>query len=215
MQYSKILRVLLPKHDNFFNLFEEDAKNLRDAVRVLQEIVRLRSNSERAGKIVRLEALEHQGDEITHRIFQELGSTFVSPFDREDIHILASALDDILDYLQGTGKRVTLYGIDEFPREGVALTDTLQQAIDELASAIPLLRDMANKDQVLSACVRINSFENSADDIFEQAIANLFKKSADPLEVIKIRDVLVGLETATDKCEDAANALESIILKNT
>ena len=96
-----------------------------------------------------------------------------------------------------------------------ALADTLKQAIDELAVAIPLLRDMSNKEKVLGACVRINSLENQADDIFEYAIADLFKKSKDPLEIIKTKEVLVGLETATDKCEDAANALESIILKNT
>ncbi len=215
MQYSKILQVLLPRHDNFFNLFEEDAKNLQEAGAILQDVVRLRSNSARAEKIVRLEALEHQGDDITHKIFKELGSTFVSPFDREDIHFLAAALDDILDYIHGTGKRITLYGIDEFPPEGVALTDSLREAIDELSTAIPLLRDMANKDKVLNACVRINSLENRADDIFENAIAGLFKKSIDPVELIKIKEVLVGLETATDKCEDAANALESIILKNT
>ena len=215
MKFSKVLKVLLPHHDNFFLLFEEDASNLKEAVATLQEAVRLRSNHERAQKISKIEALEHQGDEITHQIFKELGVSFISPFDREDIHFLAAALDDVLDYIQGTAKRMTLYEIDEFPPEGIALADTLKQAIDELAVAIPLLRDMANKEQVLGACVRINSLENQADDIFEYAIADLFKKSKDPLEIIKTKEVLVGLETATDKCEDAANALESIILKNT
>jgi uncharacterized protein Yka (UPF0111/DUF47 family) len=102
-----------------------------------------------------------------------------------------------------------------FPPEGIALADTLRLAIDELALAVPLLRDMSNKDQVLGASVRINSLENQADDIFDNAIAGLFKKSTDPIELIKIKEILVGLETATDKCEDAANTLESIILKNT
>ena len=215
MKYNKILQVLLPRHDKFFNLFEEAAKNLQEVGAILREAVRLRSNHEREDKINQIEALEHQGDDITHRIFHELSSSFITPFDREDIHVLAASLDDVLDYIQGTTKRITLYGIDKFPSEGIVLADLLKQAIDEIATAIPMLRDMANKEKVLSACVRINSLENSADDIFEHAVAGLFKKSIAALEVIKIKEVLVGLETATDKCEDAANALETIILKNT
>ncbi len=215
MKFNRILKAILPRHDKFFALFEEDAKNLQETGATVQQIVRLRSNHERAEKIKKIEALEHKGDEITHRIFQELSSSFITPFDREDIHSLASAIDDVLDYIQGTSKRITLYGIDEFPPEGIALTDTLKQAIDELTKAMPLLRDMANREHVLGASVLINSLENQADDIFENAIAGLFKQSMDPIELIKIKEVLVGLETATDKCEDAANTLESIILKNT
>ena len=214
MRLNKIIKSILPRHDNFFSLFEEDAKNLRETGTTIKEVVRLRSNHERAEQIKRIEALEHTGDEITHRIFQELSSSFITPFDREDIHSLTSAIDDVLDNIQGTAKRITLYGIDEFPPEGIALADTLKMAIDELTTAIPLLRDMANKEHVLSASVRINSLENQADDIFENAIAGLFKKPINPVELIKIKEVLVGLETASDKCEDAANTLESIILKN-
>jgi predicted phosphate transport protein (TIGR00153 family) len=215
MRLNQLIRSILPRHENFFELFEEDAKNLKDTGSALQEVVRLPSNQDRRERISRIEALEHKGDEITHRIFSELSSSFITPFDREDIHSLASAIDDILDYIQGAAKRITLYGVGEFPPEGIALADALKQAIDELASAVPLLRDMSNKDQVLGASVRINSLENQADDIFDNAIAGLFKNSANPIELIKIKEILVGLETATDKCEDAANTLESIILKNT
>jgi predicted phosphate transport protein (TIGR00153 family) len=215
MKFHQLLRIVLPRHDNFFHLFEEDVKNLQEAGRAVLEAVRLPFNHERAERVARIEALEHRGDEITHKIYQELGASFVSPFDREDIHFLASALDDVLDYIQGTGKRMTLYEIESLPQEGVALADTLKRAIDELATVMPLLRDMANKDHILNACVRINSLENQADDAFDHAIATLFKKSKDPIQLIKIKEILVGLETASDKCEDAANALESIILKNT
>jgi predicted phosphate transport protein (TIGR00153 family) len=215
MKLNQAIKLLLPRHENFFGLFEEGAKNVEDTVTTLQEVVRLRANHDRVEKISRIEALEHKGDEITHRIFSELSSSFITPFDREDIHSLASAIDDILDYIQGAAKRITLYGVDEFPAGGIALVDTLRNAIGELATAVPLLRNMSNKDQVLRACVSINSLENQADDIFDNAIAGLFKKSADPIELIKIKEILVGLETATDKCEDAANTLESIILKNT
>ncbi len=215
MRLNQLIKSILPRHDRFFELFEEDAKNLKDTGSALQEVVRLGSNHDRREKISQIETLEHKGDEITHSIFSELSSTFITPFDREDIHSLASDIDDILDYIQGAAKRITLYGVDEFPTEGIALADTLRLAIDELALAVPLLRDMSNKDQVLGASVRINSLENLADDIFDNAIAGLFKKSMDPIELIKIKEILVGLETATDKCEDAANTLESIILKNT
>lgn len=212
----QLIQVLLPRHDQFFSLFEEDAKNLGEAARAFLDLVKLRRNHKRAEKIKAIENLEHQGDDITHRIFHELSSSFITPFDREDIHSLTSALDDILDYIQGSAKRIQLYEIKTLPLQTIALVETLNKAIEELADAIPKLRDMENKQEVLDACVRINSYENQADDIFEHTIADLFKKkSTNTLDVIKIKEFLVGVETATDKCEDAANVLESIILKST
>lgn len=215
MNINKLIQKLIPRHDNFFNLFEEDVKNLAYGGKTLYEAFKFPLTEENRNLLKLIEDIEHKGDLITHKIFNEMGSSFVTPFDREDIHHLATSLDDVLDHINGVSKRVILYEIDHFPIEGIKIIETLKDSITELEKVIPMLRDMDNKKAILEACVRINSCENKADDLFELGVANLFKTCKDPIELIKIKEILVGLEGATDKCEDAANAIESIIIKNT
>jgi predicted phosphate transport protein (TIGR00153 family) len=215
MALDRFLHALLPKDKKFFNLFERDAENLLAATKVFKDIM---SNSiskeERAQKIRRIEELEHKGDEVTHQIYSELGLTFITPFDREDIHSLASKLDDILDYIYGAAGRIVLYRVDEITPEMEKLAEMIHDASIELGKAIPLLNDMRNVPTIKEALVRINSIENEADDIFERAIASLFETCTDPIKLIKTKEILVSLETATDQCEDASNVIESIIVKN-
>lgn len=215
MKIDSILQALLPKDDKFFNFFERDVDNLLAAAKVFKELM---SNSiskeERAQKIKRVEELEHKGDEITHMIYSDLGSTFITPFDREDIHELASKLDDILDYLQGAATRIVLYRVDTISVEQERLATMIHDSVVELHKAIPSLRDLKHVATIRESLVRINSIENEADDLFERAIANLFDTCKDPIQLIKSKELLVSLETATDQCEDAANVIESIIVKN-
>lgn len=215
MNINKFIQKLIPRHDNFFNLFEEDVKNLAYGGKTLYEAFNFPLTEEHRIKLKLIEDIEHKGDLITHKIFNEMGSSFVTPFDREDIQLLAASIDDVLDHINGVSKRVILYEINHFPIEGIQIIETLKDSISELEKVIPMLRDMDNKKAILDACVHINSCENKADDLFELGVANLFKKCKDPIELIKIKEILVGLEGATDKCEDAANAIESIIIKNT
>jgi uncharacterized protein len=215
MKIESILHALLPKEDKFFQYFEKDADNLLVAAGVFKELM---SNSiskeERAQKIKRIEELEHKGDEITHTIFSELGSTFITPFDREDIHALASKLDDILDYLQGAATRLILYRVKKVSVEQEKLAALVYEQVVELHKAVLGLRHFKNARVLIESLVRINSIENEADDLFERAIADLFDTCDDPIKLIKMKELLVGLETATDQCEDAANVIESIIVKN-
>ncbi len=215
MKLDSILHALLPKDDKFHRLFESDVENLLSAAKVFKDLM---SNSiskeERAQKIRKIEELEHHGDEITHQIFSELGSTFITPFDREDIHQLASTLDDILDFIQGAATRITLYRVDTLAPEQERLAGMIYDQVIELQSAIPRLRDLKEVSSIRESLVRINSIENEADDLFERAIANLFDNCKDPIQLIKSKELYVSLETATDQCEDAANVIESIIVKN-
>jgi hypothetical protein len=172
------------------------------------------TKEERAQKIRKIEDYEHKGDEITHQIFQALGSTFITPFDREDIHELTSKLDDILDYLQGASTRIILYRVDAISPEAERLAVLIHDSVVELHKAIPKLRDLRDVKLINESLVRINSIENEADDLFERAIANLFDTCKDPIMLIKSKELLVSLETATDQCEDAANVIESIIVKS-
>jgi predicted phosphate transport protein (TIGR00153 family) len=215
MKLDSFIHSLLPKDDTFLTYFEKDAENLLSAARVFRDLMtNAISKEERVQKIRKIEELEHQGDEITHQIFKDLGTTFITPFDREDIHQLASKLDDILDYIQGAANRIVLYRVETITPEMERLAVLIYDATFELHRAIPKLRDLKNVEAIRESLVKINSIENDADDLFERAIASLFDTCTDPILLIKTKEILVSLETATDQCEDAANVLESIIVKN-
>lgn len=215
MRLDGILRLLLPKDEKFLHLFVKDVENLLTAATLFKEaMVSSISYQERSQKIRKLEEIEHKGDEITHQILSELSLTFITPLDREDIHALATTLDDILDYIQGTGHRMILYQIESITPEEEKLANFIYQQVLELHKAIPLLHQLKKADMIKDALVKINSIENEADDVFERAIADLFRNCKDPIELIKVKELLVSLETATDQCEDAANVIESIMIKN-
>lgn len=215
MNLNKLIKMIVPKHDVFFELFEEDIKNLTYGGKILQEAFKFPLNEEAKDKLKLIEEIEHRGDLISHKLFNELSVSFIVPFDREDIHMLIDSIDNVLDNIQGISKRVMLYEITNFPDAGYKLIEILNESIGELAKAIPLLRDMSYKEEIRKSLVHINTCENKADDIFEHSVAELFKTCQNPIELIKIKEILVGLEAATDRCEDAANAVESIIIKNT
>jgi uncharacterized protein len=215
MKLESFLHALLPKEDKFFKYFEKDVDNLVEAAEVFKALM---SNSiskeEREKKVRYVEELEHRGDEITHTLFSELGATFITPFDREDIHALASTLDDILDYLRGAALRLILYQVGTISPEQERLAGLIYDQVLELHKAIHNLRHFKDGTLIRDSLVRINSIENEADDLFERAIADLFETCKDPIKLIKMKELLVSLETATDQCEDAANVIESIIVKN-
>ena len=215
MKLDNLLHALLPKDDKFFNYFEKDVDNLQNAAKVFKELMsNAISKEERAQKIKRIEEIEHLGDELTHQIFSELGANFITPFDREDIHALTSTLDEILDFIQGAATRIVLYRVESISPEQEKLAGLIYDAVVELRQAIYYLRDFRNADKIRENLVKINSMENEADDLFERAIASLFENCKDPILLIKTKELLVSLETATDQCEDAANVIESIIVKN-
>lgn len=215
MRLDSLLHALLPKDDKFFVYFERDIENVLSGAGIFKDLMANgMSKEERAQKIRKLEELEHKGDEITHTIYSDLAGTFITPFDREDIHQLASTLDDILDYIHGAATRIMLYRVESIPRDAERLAGMIYEQVQELHRAIPLLRDMRNVSKIRESLVRINSLENEADDLFERAIASLFDTCKDPILLIKQKELFVSLETATDQCEDAANVVESIMVKN-
>lgn len=215
MRFDALLHALLPKDDTFFVLFEKDVENVLAGAAMFRDVMTPDLSKEaRAQKIRRIEELEHKGDEITHMIFSEMGKTFITPFDREDIHELASKLDDILDFIQGAAGRIVLYRVETILEEHQLLAGMIHDQVVELHRAIPLLRDFRHVEKIRESLVRINSLENEADDLFERSIAKLFDTCTDPIALIKMKELLVSLETATDQCEDAANVIESIIVKN-
>jgi len=158
--------------------------------------------------------LEHVGDELTHQIFTELSSNFITPFDREDISYLASSLDDIVDYIHGSAKRFETYKVGEGTAPMKKLAEIIEHSAKEIHVAVANMKDMNNTVRIREAIVRINSLENHADDVFDSAIVDLFDNEKDAIRIMKVKEILSNMETATDKCEDVANVIETIIVKN-
>ncbi|MBI3318849.1 MAG: DUF47 domain-containing protein [Candidatus Omnitrophica bacterium] len=202
---------LIPKEAQFFELFERSSKLIVEAARVLQEVAAdFRNLPEQAQ---RLERLEHDADQVTHEIMAKLNRTFITPIDREDIHRLAAALDDVMDFMEGVTEHLILYKIKEPTPAFRALAGVVLKQVEEINKMIPRLKNLRHAD-ILQHCIEVNRLENEGDRILREAVADLFERREDPLEVMKWRDLYAMLETATDKCEDVAVAMEGIFLKN-
>jgi predicted phosphate transport protein (TIGR00153 family) len=214
MWLDKILTFLVPKDKKFFALFAKDAANLVEISKALVEFVNSHSVDKRQENLKRIIDLEHVGDNITHEIMTELSTNFITPFDREDIHYLATSIDDIADYIYSAAKKIELYKIEEISPAIKKLAELIERSCNEINVAVFDLRSLDNVVRIKEACVRINSLENHADDIYHGAIAELFDKETNAVKVIKHQDILIALETATDKCEDVANVIETILVKN-
>lgn len=213
MRLDRIIQAMLPHDEHFFVLFDKLARTIVEAAETLRTLPSQPKN-EREATVKKIEELENKADSITHEIYTELNKTFVTPFDREDVHLLASTLDDVLDYIDGSAKRFHLYKIKKNSADIQRLTEIIYQSAIEIQRGVTLVADMRRVDELQKIIQKINQYENDADTIFDQAIAELFDNESDAIELIKTKEVLVSLETATDKCEDVANVLETLFIKH-
>ena len=211
---ANFLQFFIPQEKKFFTLFEKSTENLLHISEALNKALSETNKEKRKEHFKEVERLEHVGDNLTHDIFNELSTTFITPFDREDIHSLASALDDIADFIHGASKRIHTYNVEEASTSMIKLSELIMQGAQQLNAAVHVQRNMKNVGTVKEACVKINSIENHADDIFDMAVGRLFEEEKDAIKLIKNKEILSSLESATDKCEDAANVLEQIVVKN-
>ncbi len=202
----------IPREEKFFDLFEGSARNMVKAARTLKDLV---DNWEEVGeKVSEIAELEHEGDRYTHQIMEQLHRTFITPFDREDIALLAHSLDDITDFIDAAADAMFSYKVDRPNKKAQELSDVIVQAATEVERAIPYLRRQSELKQVLGICVEINRLENIADQIFRSAMGELFDDTTDITEIIKWREIYEHLESATDRCEDVADVLEGVALKH-
>ena len=201
---------LLPKEYQFFDLFDAQATKVLEAARALMELTRNYELVEEKARHIKV--LETQADHITHDIIDKLNRTFITPFDREDIHALASALDDVLDNIEGVSSRFALFQIRSVTPETIQLTSIIEQACGAIQGAVGQMRDMKRINEY---CIQINHLENEADHISRNVTAKLFLEAADFRELIKWKEIYGRLEATTDDCEDVANILEGIVVKNT
>ena len=200
---------LIPRETKFFRMFAEVSQNVTEGARLLQDILKNPANM--AERLEKLQAIEHRGDEMTHAIITTLNQTFITPFNREDIHRLTSSLDDVLDFVNSAGMRLTLYRIAAPPPVAAELAGLIVEQSEELAKGVSLLEQ---NQRVLEHCVEVHRLENEADRVSRNAIAELFDNEKDPIRLIKMKELYEVLEMATDKAEDAANVLEAVALKS-
>jgi uncharacterized protein len=213
MATNSFLKIFMPKNKIFFELFEKAADNVSKMGSLLKDVVAEPDFDKRAALISQTEDLEHANDELTHSIFTELGRNFITPFDREDIHMLATALDDVADYIYASAKKINFYRVNPNDIGMQKMAELIEQGAMHVRTAVIELRDMKNMRNITEALVKINSIENQADDIFDMSIERLFATEPDAKEVIKKREIYQVMEIVTDKCEDASNVVESIIIK--
>ncbi len=203
---------LLPKEGKFFKLFEESAQNAVEVAQRLKELVYNWENVE--DKVAGIADLEHKGDNITHQIAEELHRTFVTPFDREDITALASALDDVTDFIHSAADFMVLYRVEQPTSRAKELADVIVEITAETQKAVGQLKKHIDQRQMLKHCVEVNRMENVADRLYRSALAELFSNTTEVPLLIKWREIYEHMETVTDRCEDVANVVEGVALKH-
>jgi len=203
---------LIPKDTNFYDLFERGVTKVHEGVQLLEDLVKNFINVPLKAK--RIKDVEHEADLITHETVAKLNKTFVTPFDREDIHGLICSLDNILDHVEAAADKLSLYRINEIKPDAVLLTDILSHAVQEVQKTVAQLRHLKGGNSILQHCIEINRLENEGDFVYRSAIAKLFEKGDDTLEVLKWKEVYESIENAIDSCEDVANVIEGVALKN-
>lgn len=202
---------LIPRETKFFDMFAEVADNLVAAAKVLSDCLHQYDYDNLPAVVEKIKQIEHHGDDMTHRILIKLNQTFITPFDREDIHLLTSSLDDVLDFINGASDRLLTYKITQPSPSAKVLAAIVLKQTEELRKAVSML---GKNGKLLEHCVEVNRLENEADQVSREAIGRLFEGSYDPITLIKLKELLEILETASDKAEDVANVLETVALKN-
>ncbi|PWB54862.1 MAG: DUF47 domain-containing protein [Candidatus Methanoperedenaceae archaeon] len=202
---------LIPQDKHFFSMLENESNNVLDGSKAFLEMLNNYENIKE--KQQKIKDIEHQGDDFVHEIFEELNKTFITPIDHEDISALASAFDDVLDYIDGTATRLVLYEIKKPEENMIKLGEVVLKQTAELNLAICGLRNIKNPKDIEKRCIEVNRLENVADDIYKSSVAQLFKQK-DAVEIMKLKEIYERLEFATDKCEDAANVISDIVVKN-
>ena len=214
MFIDTFFKLFLPKDKIFYSLFEQVTNNTHFMANHLKDLVYEQNVEKRTTIAHFIEDLEHKNDEVIHTIFIELGKNFITPFDREDIHYLASSLDKIADYIHATSKKIIFYKVNPNDTGILKLTELIVSSTLQIAIAVSELRNMKDLKKITDALIKINALENQSDDIYDLSIEKLFDSaSGDFIEVIKKREIYQVLEKVSDKCEDASKIIESILIK--
>jgi len=213
MKLDKIFSFLVPKDRKFFPLFNEAADNLVLASELLIKLIREADLAKRLEYMKSIRDVEHIGDSITKKLMDELNGTFITPFDREDIHELVSKMDGIVDYINAASKRIHFYKLSTFPDEFVMIADLIHSANKEIQMVLRNVKTVNDFRLYVDSCDKIEEYESQVDDIYQSYLANLFENEINAIDLIRKRDILTALEKAIDKCEDVANVFSTLAVK--
>lgn len=214
MSIDKFLKIFVPKDHAFYPLFEKDTQNLIKTTEVLKQLLSTEDSELQVSSAKQIKELEKIGDDITHNILDQLNKSFITPFDREDIHEFASNIDDVVDTINGVGQRILLYKPKSFIPTYLELAEILHSASKEIEFSVNHLADPGkNKDLIMKSCISINTLENKADELYHIGISSLFKDETDASELIKKKEILETLERSIDKAEDVSDIIKTILVK--
>lgn len=214
MKTKRFLKILFGRDKIFYERFERISSNLIDISRLLTQLVNSNSADRRQELANEIDKLEDTGDHFAHEMFNEVSTNLITPFDREDIHALISAIDDVVDYVHGSAKRITMYKDYPISPAMQNLAELILKGALELHTAVKGLRNISDRGKINEACAHIKSFEFHADTIFYAEMSTLFQTNTNGAQVLKVMEILQNLETATDMCLDAAKVIGTILMKN-
>lgn len=203
---------LMPKDERFFEMFGEMSKIILEGADLLREMLANFAESKVIQK--KIKDVEHKGDSKTHEIIQKLNKSFITPFDREDIYALASGLDNIIDLIDSSAQHIVMYNVDQPTPAAKELAFIIFKSCQNVDAAVSSLSKSGKIEQISQYCVEVNSLENEGDVVCREAVSRLFQEERDPIQLIKWKEIYETLEMAIDKCEDAINVLESVVVKN-
>ncbi|MGG7036143.1 MAG: DUF47 domain-containing protein [Flavobacterium sp.] len=213
MSLNSIFQFLVPKDKKFFPLFEQASSNLILLAETLHEAVNA-PKAERDEYYRKIEELEAVIEEITHKTHLELSRNFITPFDREDIHALVRSIDNVADYMHSAASKMRLYHVEKITKSIRKLTEINLEACQLIGVGIKELKDMKNHKAIKDTCKKINKLESKADSVFDKAVADIFENEMDVKNIIKYKEVLAALESASDKCKSVSNVMEQISVKH-
>jgi predicted phosphate transport protein (TIGR00153 family) len=210
-----VIRWFMPKEERFHELLARNTANLLRAAQLFSEFAHTADLEARRIRLSALKDREHEGDQLTRQIFDALNSSFITPFDREDIRSIATDLDDILDYLEGVAQHIVLFDLNEAPEGLRQFSEILVEMAEEIERLTALIWDLSNQREIHECIVRISDLENRADVLYNALIADLFRGNGrDPIEILKWKEVYEGLENACDQCKNYSHVLGNVVVKN-
>lgn len=213
MKLNAVFQFLVPKDSKFFPLFVKVAENLVVGCKAFKELADGKDNNKYEEHVDKIKEIEQKGDNYTHDIFKELNSTFITPFDRQDIQDLTCSIDNVLDYINSSCQRIKSYKPKRLPDEYSKFADVLVESAELILYSLNEIQSHRNYNNIKHACVKINTLENVADELYHTGLQNLFENEKDPIELIKMKEILQSIEKATDCAEDVSDVLRAIIIK--
>jgi uncharacterized protein len=215
MSIDKIFKIFTPKDNTFYPLFEQDVENLLKIAELLCKLMNSKDPSQWVPMIKQIKELERTGDEITNHIYDNLDKSFITPFDREDIQALATSIDDVADNINRACSRIMLYKPKMFMAEFAKLAELIFDSTKLIKNGVKEIQKLDSALKLTEICIQISKLENNADNLYHRAISRLFEEETDPIELIKIKDILKSLERATDEAKSVSNVFKTIIIKRT